>query len=166
MTKTSSRSHPLFCVVALIVILADQASKLWIASHFDLYEVEPVIEGFFNLVHITNTGAAFGLLAGADSWRHVFFLVINTIALVGLAWLYLASPAKSRFLLWGCSLVFGGAVGNLIDRIRLGSVIDFLDFYVSSYHWPAFNVADSAICVGSGLLAFHFLRFSPHPKKN
>lgn len=146
-----------FFIIALAVVIADQATKYLITDSFHLYQSLEIIPGFFNLTYLTNSGAAFGFLAGTDKWRHVFFQVVGFLALGGLFYLYRSYRSESRLLLWGTALIFGGATGNLIDRIRLHKVIDFLDFYVSSYHWPAFNVADSAITIGGALLAFFFL---------
>ncbi|BHH82985.1 signal peptidase II [Desulforhopalus sp. 52FAK] len=140
----------IFVVVA--VIGADQLSKLWIIDLFQLYESREIIPGLFNLVYVVNTGAAFSILADVDSpWRHYFFLAVGSIAIVGLTFLYRKLQLENKYYFIPIGLIVGGAIGNLIDRVRLGSVVDFLDFYVGSYHWPAFNVADSAICVGAVL---------------
>lgn len=135
-----------------IAICADQLSKQWILGSFQLYESREIIPSFFNLVYVTNSGAAFSMFADVDSpWRHYFFLGIGTLAIVGLtvAWYRL----KRENSLYGIALglISGGAAGNIIDRIRYGSVVDFLDFQFKGYHWPAFNFADSAICLGAGL---------------
>jgi signal peptidase II len=156
-TSFSIRS---FLFVVFLVVLADQATKTLVASNLHLHEVRPVLQGFFNITYITNTGAAFGFMSGSDKWRHIFFQVISVVALGGLFYLYRNSRCRSYPLVWGTSLVSGGALGNLIDRIRYRSVIDFLDFYAGSYHWPAFNIADSAITIGGVLLAWHFFRIT------
>jgi signal peptidase II len=138
------------CIISAIVL--DQLTKAWVISYLQLYESQEIIPGFFNLVYVTNTGAAFSMLANVDSpWRHYFFLVIGCIAMVGLTVAYWKLRKGSRYYSLALALIAGGAAGNLIDRVRFGAVIDFLDFYVGRYHWPAFNVADSAICVGAGL---------------
>jgi len=157
--STSFSIRPLL-FVTFLVVLADQATKTLVVSNLHLHEVRPVLQGFFNITYITNTGAAFGLMSGSDKWRHIFFQIISVVALGGLFYLYRNSRIHSYPLLYGTSLVFGGALGNLIDRIRYRSVIDFLDFYAGSYHWPAFNIADSAITIGGVLLAWHFLRIT------
>ena len=144
--------------MAFLVVLADQTAKAVVVSYLHLHEVKPVLHGFFNITYITNAGAAFGFMAGAGKWGHIFFEVISVVALGGLFYLYRNSRCRSYPLVWGTSLVSGGALGNLIDRIRYRSVIDFLDFYAGSYHWPAFNIADSAITIGGVLLAWHFFR--------
>lgn len=149
-----------FFIIGTLIILVDQWTKYLIIDNFVLYESKVIIKGFFDLTYLTNTGAAFGFMAGADKWRHIMFQIIGFAALGGLFYLYAASTSASRLLLWGSALVFGGAAGNLIDRIRLHKVIDFLDFHVFSYHWPAFNIADSAITTGGFLLALFFLKNS------
>lgn len=161
MSAYNPSSIRLLLVVAFFVAALDQLTKTWITSNLGLYETVPVIPGLFNLTHITNTGAAFGLLAGKDAWRHTFFQIVSVLALGVLIYLYRSSASRTYSLLWGCGLIFGGACGNLIDRLRHRYVIDFLDFYVSTLHWPAFNVADSAITVGGVLLAWHFFRSNP-----
>jgi signal peptidase II len=141
-----------YSVIFLLVIGADQLTKLWILQTFELYQAKEIIPGFFNLVYVTNTGAAFSMLAGVDSpWRHYFFLCIGVIAFIGLTIAAYRFRASHRGYVIALALIAGGAVGNFIDRLRYGSVVDFLDFYYGSYHWPAFNVADSAICVGAVL---------------
>ncbi len=151
------KSGIMFMVVALIILCLDQVSKNWVLHNLHQYQRYPVIPSFFNLTLLTNTGAAFGLMAGQERWRHLFFQVVSVMALCGLFYLYITARDKTRWLFWGCSFVFGGACGNLIDRMRFGHVIDFLDFYLGTYHWPAFNVADSAITIGGCFLALHFL---------
>ena len=141
-----------YYLIVLLAIAADQLTKHLILQTFQLYEVKEVIPGLFNLVYVTNTGAAFSMLAGVDSpWRHYFFLGIGVIACIGLTIAYYRFRASHGGYGIALALIAGGALGNLIDRVRFGSVVDFLDFYYGSYHWPAFNVADSAICVGAVL---------------
>lgn len=139
----------LFVALMFLVILLDQASKLWIVGNFAVYESLPVVPGLFNLTYLTNTGAAFGLLAGEHGvWRQFFFVGVAVVALAALGFLYRKLRAISVWYAVALGLIAGGAVGNLIDRLRLGSVIDFLDVYIGVHHWPAFNLADSAITVG------------------
>jgi len=151
---------------AFAVLLLDQITKLWIASRFALHETRPVISGFFNLVHVRNRGMAFGIMnrPGAD-WGFTLLLGA-TLAAIGLLlfWFYSLKP-KDRGLVLPLSLILGGAVGNLLDRIHTGEVIDFLDFYIGPYHWPAFNVADSAITVGTLWLAVKILFHSTRTEK-
>ncbi len=138
-----------------MVILLDQLTKLWIVREFVLYESRVVVPGLFNLTYLTNNGAAFSMLAGTPAlWRQVLFI---TIALVALILLVIAHHRFGRQSAWytvGMALIAGGAVGNLIDRVRQGAVIDFLDVYVGDHHWPAFNVADAGITIGVTVFIF------------
>jgi len=145
--------------IGVAVVIIDQVTKLWIMARFALHEQLTVIPNFFNLVYVTNTGAAFGFLAGDKTWlRQVFFVAVALIALVVIVFAYGHLKKQSRFFVYALGLIGGGATGNLIDRLRFGSVVDFLDFYIGSYHWPAFNAADSAITVGVGLFLLGTLR--------
>lgn len=138
--------------IILISVIFDQLTKIWIANSFSMYESLEVVPGFFNLVYTINKGAAFSILADVNSpWRHYFFIGVGGAAIVGLTLVYYQTRNQHKLHSLALALICGGAIGNLIDRIRLGHVIDFLDFYYQSYHWPAFNVADSSICVGVGL---------------
>lgn len=141
-----------YFAVILLVVVADQVTKTLIVGSLHLYESREIIAGFFNLVYVTNKGAAFSMLADVNApWRHYFFLGIGSAALIGLSVAYWKLREITSLYSWALALIAGGAAGNLIDRVRFGAVIDFLDFYVGNYHWPAFNIADSAICVGVGL---------------
>lgn len=152
----------LFVALILLVVLLDQASKLWIVGNFSLYESLPVVPGLFNLTYLTNTGAAFGMLAGDHGvWRQVFFIGVAVVALAAIGFLYRKLRAVSVWYGVALGLIAGGAIGNLIDRLRLGSVIDFLDVYVGVHHWPAFNLADSAITVGVAIFLLMNLFFDP-----
>ncbi|MBU0909917.1 MAG: lipoprotein signal peptidase [Proteobacteria bacterium] len=147
-----SQSSLLLVLLAGLIIVADQLTKWLIMSRFGLYEFKVVVPGFFNLTYLHNTGAAFGLLANANpAWRSYFFIGIALLALVFVFFSFRQFRQRSPVYVFSFAFIAGGAVGNLIDRVRFGSVVDFLDFYVSTYHWPAFNVADSAIVVGVGL---------------
>jgi signal peptidase II len=138
--------------LAVLVVIIDQITKLWIISNFALHEQQNVIPGLFDLVYVTNTGAAFGFLAGSKSWlRQVFFVGVAVVALVVIVYAYGHLKKQGKLFVYSLGLIGGGAIGNLIDRLRFGSVVDFLDFYLGSHHWPAFNAADSAITVGVGL---------------
>jgi len=133
-------------ILAVITIVADQASK-WLLQ--DMLLKQPVIEvipGFFNLVMVWNTGISFGMLGGAGAlppW--VLSAIAVAICIVLFLWL---RAARSRWTAWAIGLVIGGAIGNVVDRARWGAVFDFADFYIGRWHWPAFNVADAAIVVG------------------
>jgi signal peptidase II len=138
--------------VAVVVVIVDQLTKLWIMTSFALHEQLTIIPGFFNLVYVTNTGAAFGFLAGSKNLlRQTFFVAVAILALVVIVFVYAHLKRQGKIFVYALGLIAGGAVGNLIDRLRFGSVVDFLDFYIGSYHWPAFNAADSAITTGVGL---------------
>jgi len=135
--------------ILLFIIALDQYTKILTVNSFALYESLEVVPGFFSLTYLTNKGAAFGFLAGVDSaWRHYFFLILASVALVLLMVAWFRLRKEHRFYGPALALIAGGAIGNVIDRVRLGAVVDFLDFYVAGHHWPAFNVADSAILVG------------------
>lgn len=156
---TARRSHLLPALLLLLLVLADQLSKWWVRSSLALYEVREVVPGLFNLVHYTNTGAAFGLLAGEPTpGRRLFFVAVALLALGLLAVLYRQVGRQGGIYPHALALIAAGAVGNLIDRIFFGKVTDFLDFYLGVYHWPAFNIADSAITIGVLLFLWATLR--------
>lgn len=136
-------------IVVLLVAVLDQATKIWIVQHFDLYETREIVPGFFNLTYLTNNGAAFSMLAGQPAlWRQLFFICATIIAMFIIVIAHRSYSRESNWYSVALSLIAGGAIGNLIDRVRLSYVIDFLDVYVGTSHWPAFNIADSAITVG------------------
>ena len=138
--------------IAVAVVIVDQLSKLWIMATFSLHEQQDIIPGFFNLVYVTNTGAAFGFLAGSKTMlRQAFFVAVAIVALIIIVFAYGQLKRQGKIFVYALGFIAGGAVGNLIDRLRFGSVVDFLDFYLGSHHWPAFNAADSAITIGVGL---------------
>jgi signal peptidase II len=140
-----------------VVIVTDQVTKLYIMQTMRLHESIPIIPDFFSLTYIRNPGAAFGLLAGSSqTFRMVFFGLTSVFALGLLGTILLRMPERERMGRLSVAAILGGAIGNLIDRMRYGEVIDFLDVYVGNYHWPAFNVADSAITVGVTFLIIHF----------
>lgn len=137
-------------ILAASIIVPDQVTKAVIQKKYALWETDPVIPGFFNLAHVLNKGAAFGFLNNPDSsWQIGFFIAVTVVAVGFIYYLLATADRGDRFFIWGLGLVLGGALGNFIDRIRLGFVVDFLDFYLGSYHWPAFNVADIAISCGA-----------------
>lgn len=142
--------------LSLLVVVLDQITKFWIDSTFQ-YGDGIALTSFFNLVHARNSGAAFSFLAGAGGWQRFFFIGIATAASILIVYL-LRKHAAERGFCFALSLVLGGALGNLIDRVRFGYVVDFLDFYYAGWHFPAFNVADSAISVGAALLIWDSLR--------
>ena len=142
--------------ISLLVIVLDQISKLWILAKFQYGDSLP-LTSFFNLVHARNTGAAFSFLAGQGGWQRFFFIGIALGASVLIVYL-MRKHAQERGFCFALSLILGGALGNLIDRVRFGYVVDFLDFYAAGTHFPAFNVADSAITVGAALLIWDSLK--------
>ena len=154
--KQGSR-HLLLALIAVTVIILDQATKYWITQSMRLHESIPIIPNLFSFTYIRNPGAAFGLLAGSsNAFRTVFFGVTSLFALALLGTILVRLPERDWIGQVSIAGILGGAIGNLIDRLRFGEVIDFLDVYVESYHWPAFNVADSAISVGVVCLIIHF----------
>ncbi len=154
----ANKYHVISIVPALVLIL-DQWTKHAVLQRFRLGESISIIEGFFNFTYIRNPGAAFGIFAQAHpSFRGPFFMLIPLVALTVIGVVFRKLPKKSILLASALSLVVGGAVGNLIDRVRFGYVVDFLDFHWGyRYHFPAFNIADSAICVGVGILILDIL---------
>jgi signal peptidase II len=146
----------LFSSISVIGLVMDQASKLYIDRTMSLYQSIPVVDGFFNIFYIRNPGAAFSFLSRA-SWRLPFFITISLFASLVILVAFNKLRPDQKLAQVSLALIFSGAVGNLIDRLRLGEVIDFLDVYWKGHHWPAFNVADSFICVGVALLALDML---------
>ncbi len=142
--------------IAAIIVLLDQITKVTITRLFAYGDSVPVTS-FFNLMLVYNKGAAFSFLASQGGWQRYFFTAIAIVAIVFILFL-LKRHAGKRLFSWALALILGGAIGNLIDRLLYGHVIDFLDFHVAGWHWPAFNVADSAIVVGAGLFILDELR--------
>ena len=141
-----------------MLISLDQWTKHAIHQKLPLHQVIEVIPGFFNLTHVRNTGGAFGILGGSRGGvGSLFFLTVSLIAIGTILFLFVKVKENEKALALSFSFVLSGAIGNLIDRLRYGEVIDFLEFYISSFHWPSFNIADSAICVGIGLMIFELL---------
>ena len=153
----------LVLILGLIVVLLDQLTKLWVRTSF-VYGGEPqvVIPGFFNLVYVRNEGAAWGMLGG----QIPILIILSIVVLILLAVYHrrVLNPTMDHRIVFG--LMVGGICGNLIDRIRVGWVTDFLDFHIGSYHWPSFNVADSSICIAVGLYMLSSLWHTSHPLKN
>ena len=144
--------YQILCIVSVIVLVVDQLTKVYIDRTMQLYQSIPVIPHLFSITYMRNKGAAFSFLANFN-YRLPFFILISLVAVVAILVALAKLRADQRFAAVSLSLIFAGALGNLIDRVRQGEVIDFLDVYWQSHHWPAFNVADSAICVGVFLLA-------------
>lgn len=156
--KNSPRRYVTFLLICAGIILIDQVTKGLVTQRLYLYENLEIIPGFFSLTYIRNTGGAFGMLAGeASGLRTGLFLMASCVALVIILYLYMRIPPGKPWLDAGLAMTFGGAVGNLIDRLRFGEVVDFLDIYIGTLHWPAFNVADSCISIGVGIFCFYLL---------
>jgi len=150
--------YRLALILAAAVLALDQGSKAVIRHYLPLWTKSIVIPGFFDLVHTLNRGAAFGILNRSDiDWQTYFFIAANSLAVVIIFHL-LHTVRSGAFLRFGLGLLLGGALGNLVDRIRIGEVTDFLDFSISGHHWPAFNVADMAISIGSCILLISLYR--------
>ena len=150
MASKRSGSIWLWLGIALAVVLVDQLTKTIISRSFELNDSR-AITSFFNLVRAHNTGAAFSFLAGADGWQRWFFIGLGAVAAVFIVWL-LARHGGQHTFGWALSLILGGAVGNVVDRVLHGHVVDFLQFHWGTAYFPSFNVADSAITIGAVLL--------------
>jgi len=150
-------NYRIFSIVTAVSLVLDQVTKIVVDRTMTLYQSIPVIDGLFSITYMRNKGAAFSFLATFD-YRRPFFIAVTLVAMVAIAVTFRKLRDDQRLTAVSLSLIFSGAVGNLIDRVRLGEVIDFLDVYWKTHHWPAFNVADSAICVGVALLAFDMIR--------
>ena len=159
MQVAARRALVIALAVALVLVIADQWTKYAISSNLR-YGESVAITSFFNLVLVYNRGAAFSFLSDAGGWQRAFFIAITCAAIVVLMWL-IAKHESEKLFRWGLTLILGGAIGNLIDRIAYGHVIDFLDFHFAGWHFWAFNVADSAITVGAALLIVD--SFRPRP---
>jgi signal peptidase II len=145
-----------FLLIAGLVVLLDQVSKLLVRAQIPIYHSITVIPGFFNLTHVRNPGGAFGFMAaGSQGFRTLLFVGVSTVAMGLIVYFYHQTPRSHPYLSAALAMIFGGAVGNLIDRLRFGEVVDFLDVHLGAYHWPAFNVADSAITVGIAIFILH-----------
>ena len=147
---TPGRFRRLGFLLAVVIAVADQATKVWALDGW--FDPPRVIEvtSFFNLVAVWNTGVSFGFLAGYSDWMPLALSAFAVAVTIGLAiWLW---RSEGRVLAIGLGLVIGGAIGNVVDRLRFGAVVDFIDLHAAGYHWPAFNLADSAITIGVGLL--------------
>ncbi len=143
----------LFLLMAGFAVVLDQVTKTWVSGSFGLFESRPVVEGWFHLTYLRNPGAAFGLFAGfGEAFRRPFFLAVTLLAVIGIVVALWRLPPRKPWSVAALALVFGGALGNQADRLLRGEVVDFLDVFWRSHHWPAFNVADSAISLGVMIL--------------
>ncbi len=152
MIKSINKKYIILLAVVAFLVCLDQATKTYIHTTFQLHETRPVIADYFNISYVRNEGAAFGFLNQA-SFRHVFFLIVPVIAMITILFMLYGVKDDDRLQILSLSSIFGGALGNYIDRLKLGFVVDFLDFHwKNGYHFPSFNVADMAIVGGVSLL--------------
>jgi signal peptidase II len=160
------KQYALTCMILCPVLLVDQLTKWCVDSVMSPGDSLRVIEGLFNITYVRNPGAAFGFLSTTSpEFRYIFFLAVTGIAISLILYFIVTSEKEHALLVTSLSLILSGAIGNGIDRIRFGEVIDFLDMYVGAYHWPAFNVADSAISIGAILLVFDMLQTRQNKRK-
>jgi signal peptidase II len=154
-----------YFVVALGVLGLDRVTKMMVQASLDAYHSIPVIPGLFDITFVQNPGGVFGVLKGLDAgWRSALFTLVPVLAIFLISAYARHVPLDHRLTHTSLAMILGGAVGNLVDRLRLGYVVDFLDVYWRGWHWPAFNVADSAICIGVALLMIETLR-APAPTR-
>ena len=154
----------LYFALSLALFGMDRATKTLVMHRLPLHESVPVVKGFFHLTHVANTGALFGLLAGiATPLRGLVFITVPLLAIALILFFQFHSGEGDLLTQLGLSLILGGALGNLYDRIRFGHVVDFLDFSVAGHHWPAFNIADSCICLGVFTLVLDLYRREQRP---
>ena len=150
---------PRLLALVLAIVAADQVSKVLVTNSLGLGQSVPLIPGLLHFTLVRNTGMAFGLLAGADIPFKALLVTLLSLAAMGAVTYYaLKSPQNERLTRLGLTFILGGALGNIIDRIRLGYVVDFVDVFYGDTHWPAFNVADTCICIGVGLLLLDSIR--------
>jgi len=151
--RFSAKSEPsllLWLGLAAVVLLADQFTKILILGHYQLGD-STVVTGFFNVVRVHNAGAAFSFLSDASGWQRWLFVGIGAVAMVLIVWMLRSNPTQRLFSA-ALALILGGAMGNVLDRLLYGYVVDFIDVHWASWHFPAFNVADSAITLGAAAL--------------
>jgi len=146
-----------YLLLALVVVILDQLSKWWVLSNYQPYEVQSLLP-VFNMTLVFNKGAAFSFLSDAGGWQRWFFTGLSGVVSIALVVWLTRLRSDERMTAVSLALILGGALGNLLDRVRLGKVVDFLDFYWQQWHWPAFNVADSAITIGVVLMLWASLR--------
>ena len=154
--KSKTNNLWLWLGLALIILLADQFTKILVIGYYQHGDSTPVTS-FFNLVRAHNSGAAFSFLANAGGWQRWFFTIVGIVAAIVITW-QLKKHAGQKLFAFALACILGGAIGNVIDRVMYGYVVDFLDFHYEGWHYPAFNVADSAICIGVVCLIWDELR--------
>lgn len=153
--------------LSVLVLLADQASKLWAYARLRLGSELQIVDGFFKLSYAENPGIAFGIFAEADTALKTWGLAGVSLLAIGLVFYFLTrTPSGKVIISVALAVLLGGIVGNLVDRVRLGVVIDFIEVYVGDYHWPTFNIADAAICIGAALLSLDMVRDSSGRQSN
>ncbi|MBX9613443.1 MAG: signal peptidase II [Burkholderiales bacterium] len=150
MARSSSGRMLPWLALALVILIADQLTKTLILGHYRLGD-STVVTGFFNIVRAHNPGAAFSFLAGASGWQRWFFTAIGVVATLVILWM-LKAHAGQKLFSFALACILGGAVGNVVDRLMHGYVVDFLDFHWAGWHFPAFNIADSGITIGAACL--------------
>ena len=148
--------YTLFAAISIVGIIIDQITKIAVDRSMQLFDSIPIVENFFHITYVRNKGAAFSFLSNA-SWRLPFFITVSMVAAIVILVAFRRLRDDQKLAHTSLAMIFSGAVGNLIDRVRLGEVIDFLDAHWYRHHWPAFNVADSLICVGVFLLAIDMI---------
>ena len=140
------------------VVFFDQLTKFLILSYLPLYDTIPIIPGFLDITHLHNPGVAFGLFSNNNSnIQQIALMSASLVAVCVIFYFYNQTRNEYRVMQLGFALIFGGAIGNFVDRIRMGKVIDFIDVYISKFHWPAFNIADSAISIGITIFVYHMV---------
>lgn len=159
MTSVPDRSRLLLAALAVVVLGLDQATKLLVSRLTVPGSMREIIPGLLNIVHTSNPGVAFGFLADSQMpWRGPVLILFSVAVMCMIVWLLVARRAGGAFGEYGMALVLGGAAGNVLDRLMLNSVTDFIDFHIGTYHWYTFNIADSAIVLGAGLVVIEVLR--------
>jgi len=144
----------------VVILVLDQLTKFIVDRMMPLHHSIPIIDGLFNFTYVRNTGAAFGIFAGSHEAFRLPFLILVSVVAIGFVCVMLKRLGERESgLITALSFILGGALGNLIDRVLYGEVIDFLDFYWSRYHWPAFNLADSFITVGVTITLYYLIKF-------
>jgi len=149
-------------LISNVLIILDQFTKFLVVVNIHLHYSIRVVDGYFNITHIRNSGVAFGLFAGHSSeYKALFFVAISSVAVIAILAFFHQTPDEKRMVQTGLILIFSGAIGNMIDRLVHKEVIDFLDFFYGTFHWPAFNVADSCITIGVTLMILDAFQKSP-----
>ncbi len=159
---TIRQKYTALLVIAALVIVLDQASKYLILEHLKLHEAFSLIPGFLDISHVENPGVAFGLFSqNKSNIQQLVLMCASLVAVCVLFYFYNQTSSRYRTMLTGFALILGGAVGNFIDRVRFGQVVDFIDIYVGDLHWPMFNIADSAISIGIVIFIYHLIFKKP-----